>query len=82
MAASTNRTMLCASVGYQPADSSTRRYDAPAARNVTRYDAPSNGSTCRLDAPASRVTQFRAPAARSGSTRTASAARCLAEINA
>ena len=75
-------TRLPASVGCQPADGYARRYDAPAARTITRYDAPSSGSTRRLDAPAARLTQFRAPASRAGTSHTAADARHRVEISA
>jgi hypothetical protein len=82
MAATSTRTLFRATVGYQPVEGYARRYDAPAARTITRYDAPSSGSTRPLDAPAARLTQFRAPASRSGTTHTASDARRRAEIAA
>ncbi len=76
------RISLRNSVGYQPADAHSHRYEAPSARNITRYDAPSNGSTRRLDAPPARLTQFRAPSSRSGTACAASDARRRTEFGA
>lgn len=69
-------------VGTQGADNRTRRYDAPAARGVSRYDAPTHDTISRRDVPAARITSFRAPSSRIGTTYGAAVIRRCREYGA
>jgi hypothetical protein len=76
------RAPLRPAYGCQPADGHPRRYHAPTAvRTVGRYDAPSS-RTARVDVPSARVTGYRAPSPRTGTTYSAPAPRRRREIGA